>query len=96
MEKTVNGAAKEATKEYKHAKDLVQSTTQTVASEAQDLMSTSAEYLQETLTDIRATAKRAVEASEDVIKKNPFTTILGAAAVGAVVGVILSRSSRRH
>ncbi|MNL40247.1 hypothetical protein D3C87_1625830 [compost metagenome] len=36
-------------------------------------------------------ARRAADASEDFVHKHPFSTVLGAAAVGLVAGILLRR-----
>lgn len=46
---------------------------------------------QERYEDLRKRAGEAVEASEDFVKEHPYYTMLGAAAVGFLAGMILRR-----
>lgn len=46
---------------------------------------------QERYEDLRKRAGEAVEASEDFVKEHPYYTLLGAAAVGFLAGMILRR-----
>lgn len=46
---------------------------------------------QERYEDLRKRAGQAVEASEDFVKEHPYYTLLGAAAVGFLAGMILRR-----
>lgn len=46
---------------------------------------------QERYEDLRKRAGEAVEASEDFVKEHPYYTLLGAAAIGFVAGMILRR-----
>ncbi|KYG64937.1 hypothetical protein AZI86_12120 [Bdellovibrio bacteriovorus] len=46
---------------------------------------------QERYEELRKRAGEAVEASEDFVKEHPYYTLLGAAAVGFLAGMILRR-----
>ena len=41
---------------------------------------------------VRAKAQEAVDASEDFVKTHPFYTVLGAATVGFVAGMLIRRN----
>lgn len=47
--------------------------------------------IKSTLEDIRSMSKRALSTSEGTIKRHPFYSVLGAAAVGAGVALLFSR-----
>ena len=49
---------------------------------------------QDSYEDMRYQAQQARHASEDFIKEHPLSTVLGAAAVGFLVGKIISKT--RH
>lgn len=46
---------------------------------------------QERYEDLRKRAGEAVDASEDFVKDHPYYTLLGAAAIGFVAGMLLRR-----
>lgn len=46
---------------------------------------------QERYEDLRERASQAMEASEDFVKEHPYYTLLGAAAIGFVAGMLLRR-----
>ncbi|MBX2987232.1 MAG: hypothetical protein KF802_04980 [Bdellovibrionaceae bacterium] len=47
--------------------------------------------IQSIVENIRQSAQATVESTEDTIKRHPLTAVLGAAAVGAVVGTLIGR-----
>lgn len=64
-------------------------------SDAKDLIgSKGMEYLKSSVDDIRDSARRIVDYSSETIRQRPFYAILGAAAFGIAIGLLLRRPSR--
>lgn len=99
-----NNTYNQAKDSFNSAKDTVKDSVKDTASKASSALTetvTSARQagekaltandLQDIIASLRDGAMNAADKSEDLIKKYPFTTVLGAAAVGAVVGTLFSR-----
>ena len=93
-----NGIAKEGMKDIhqvaNQAKSLATKAINDNKGDVQDIASQGYDFLKDSLEDVRATAKKALDISQDTMKKNPVYTLLGAVAVGAVVGAWLTRSRK--
>ena len=52
--------------------------------------------IEEKVDMIRDSASVAMEKAEDVVKKHPYRAVLGAAAVGALVGFLAHKKITKH
>lgn len=79
----------------KNAKDGARRTASQLEDTASDTLSTIQSSLQENWKDLSANAAMAREASESFIRSRPFYAVLGAAALGVVIGAAFSMSRRK-
>src|SRR5688572_8440335 len=96
MNKNVSGNVKEMKDTLNHAKDDAQQIGHRVISEARDFLENDApEYIRQSLSAVQVTAKRALETSEQAMRRNVWYSVLGAAGVGIALGAFLFRPRTR-
>ncbi len=61
---------------------------------AKDAYSTVQERARDAYSELQVRAREAADTSEEFVKEHPFTTVLGAAAVGFFAGILINRN--RH
>ena len=98
MEKTVNSSAKES---FKNAPNMKSGIAASVGSSVEDMKDSVVEkagpavdYIKDNFRMVQETTRPYIDDAEALIKKHPFYAILGAAAVGTMVGMILSRPAK--
>lgn len=79
----------------KNAKEGARRTASQVEDTATDTLSSIQSSLQDGWKDLSANAVMARDASESFIRSRPFYAVLGAAAVGVVIGAAFSMSRRK-
>ncbi len=76
-------------------KNELNATAQNVKSQAKDAIRDMSgawkESAENAYSMIQERGRQAADASEDFVKRHPFTTVLGAAAIGLVAGFLLAR-----
>ena len=94
----MNGMAKEGMKDLHQvagrASAEINKAVNSSSSDVQEIASQGYDFLKDSIEDVRKTAKKALDISQDTMKRNPVYTLLGAVAVGALVGAWLSRSRK--
>lgn len=65
------------------------STARQAKDKAKSVISDLSESASTSMEDFQQIAREYTEAGEDFVRKHPFSTVLGAAAVGVVLGLIL-------
>ena len=71
------------------AMDKISDVRSTIADKAAPAM----DYLKNNFSTVRDSSQVYIDDAEALIKRHPFYTVLGAAAIGAVVGMFMSRSA---
>jgi ElaB/YqjD/DUF883 family membrane-anchored ribosome-binding protein len=76
-------------------KNEINATAQNVKSQAKDALRDMSgswkESAENAYSMIQERGRQAADVSEDFVKRHPFTTVLGAAAIGLVAGFLLAR-----
>jgi ElaB/YqjD/DUF883 family membrane-anchored ribosome-binding protein len=92
MEKTLNTTANDA---YKSASSTGRSAASDAKSAIMDKTGPAMDYVKENFNAARETAEPYIQDAEALIKRHPFYSLMGAVAVGAVLGAVIARPSSR-